>query len=152
ARRRAEIAKWTPKLDLAKQLQMNGRFEEARAVLQDLPDGDVGELNDQIRATLAELDQAHRLDRIRFNRVADMDVRFDLEDNRARSYREYEAAFIEAGVGGFHDAPSEVAARVRASPIQTALVVAMDDWAVCTNDAARRRWIFEVARSADPVP
>jgi serine/threonine-protein kinase len=149
ARRHAEIAKWAPKLDLAKQLQMNGRFQEAREVLQDLPDGDVGELNDQIRTALADLDLAHRLDRIRFNRLAVVDGRFDLEANRARSDREYEAAFVEAGAGSLHDAPSEVAARVRASPVRAALVVAMDDWAVCTNDESRRRWIFEVARDAD---
>jgi serine/threonine-protein kinase len=128
ARRRAEIAKWAPKLDLVKQLQTNGRFQEARAVLQDLPEGDVGELSGQIRAALAELDLARRLDRIRLNRVAVVEGRFDLEANRARSDREYEAAFVEAGIGGFHDAPTEVAARVRASPIRTALVVAMDDW------------------------
>jgi serine/threonine-protein kinase len=152
ARRRAEIAKWTPKLDLVKQLQKNGRFQEARAVLQDLPAGDVGELSDQIRSAEADLDLAQRLDRIRLNRVEVVDGRFDLDSNRARSDREYEAALDEAGVGGFRDLPSEVAARVRASPIQTALVVAMDDWGVCTNDEARRRWIFEVARRADPDP
>jgi tetratricopeptide (TPR) repeat protein len=150
ARRRAEVAKWTPKLQLVKQRQIDGRFQEARAVLQDLPDGDVGELHDQIRAALAELDLAQRLDLIRFNRLAVVDGRFDLGANRARSDREYEAAFIEAGVGGLHDAPSEVAARARASPVRVALVVAMDDWAVCTNDEARRRWVFEVARGADP--
>src|SRR5262249_18934734 len=50
------------------------------------------------------------------------------------------------------DAPSLAAARVRASPIRRALVAAMDDWALCTNDESRRRWILEIARRADPDP
>jgi tetratricopeptide (TPR) repeat protein len=152
ARRRAEVAKWAPRLDLVKQLQTAGRFQDAREILQDLPDADVGELNDQIRAAQAELDLAQRLDRIRLNRVAIVDGRFDPNANRSRSDNEYEAALGEAGIGGFPDTPAAVAARVQESPIRTALVAALDDWAVSTDDEARRRWIMEVARTADPDP
>jgi serine/threonine-protein kinase len=152
AARRAETARWAPRLEVVKQLQMTGRFQEARAVLQRLPNADVGDLNDQIRGALAELDLAQNLDRIRHNRAAVVDGRFDLDSNRTRSDREYEATFGEAGIGGFHDARSVAAARVRGSHIRTALVAALDDWALCTNDESRRSWIFAVARGADPDP
>src|SRR5262249_4411770 len=85
ARRRAAIAEWVPRLEFVKQLQMNGRFQESRAVLEQPPEADVGELKERIRAAHAELDLAQRLERIRLNRVAVVDGRFDLDANRARS-------------------------------------------------------------------
>jgi serine/threonine-protein kinase len=45
-----------------------------------------------------------------------------------------------------------VAARVGASNIRRALVAALDDWALCTSDPSRRKWLLEVARRADPNP
>jgi serine/threonine-protein kinase len=152
ARRRAEIVKWTPRLDLVKQLESNGQFQEARAILQRMPDVDVGELNDRIHAALEELDLAQKLERIRLDRAAVVDGRFDLDFNQARSDRDYEAALGEGAVIGLHDAPVVAAVRVRASPIRRALVAALDDWALCTKVESRRASILEIARLADPDP
>jgi serine/threonine-protein kinase len=152
AKRRAVAAEWTPRLEFVEQLLREGRFQEARAVLQRRPDADVGEVNDRIAVALGQLDLAQNLDRIRLNRVAVVDGRFDPDANRARSDREYETAFAEAGVGGFSGTPSVAAARIRESPIRAVLVAALDDWASCTNDASRRGWILGVARQADPDP
>jgi serine/threonine-protein kinase len=152
AKRRAEVDKWNPRLELVRQLQAEGRFGDARAVLQHLPDTDLGELSDRIRGTLAELDLVQKLEGIRHNRTAVVDGRFDPEANQARSDRQYEAAFTEAEVGSLDDAPSVVAARVHESPVRGALVAALDDWALCTRVESRRGWIFAVARGADPDP
>jgi serine/threonine-protein kinase len=151
-RRRDEVARWIPRLESVRQFQSEGRFEEARAILQHPPEADDAELNGQIRIALAEIELARRLDQIRVNRIAVVDGRFDPDANRARSDREYEMAFGEAGLGGLQDAPAEVAARVAASPIRKALVAALDDWAVSTNDPPRRQWIMDLARGADPDP
>jgi serine/threonine-protein kinase len=150
--RRAEIAKWAPRLELVEQLERKGQFQEARSLLESRPNVDVDLLNNQIRGALAQLDLAHKLDQIRLNRVAVVDGRFDLHSNRVRSDREYESALREAGFGSPNDTPPVFATRIQKSPVQTALVAALDDWAVCTDDQARRRWIFDVARLADPDP
>jgi serine/threonine-protein kinase len=152
AKRRAEVAQWEPRLELVSQLEAEGKFQEARSLLQRLPDADVGALKDQIRAALSDLELVQNLDRIRNNRVAVVDGRFDLASNRARSDREYESEFAAAGLGTFQDAPTPVAAAVAASPIRGPLIAALDDWSVCTSDESRRHWIFEVARIADPDP
>jgi eukaryotic-like serine/threonine-protein kinase len=152
AKRRAEVARWEPRLELVNQLEAEGKFQEARSLLQRLPDADVGALKDQIGAVLTDLELVQNLDRIRLNRVAILDGRFDLAANRARSDRDYEDAFAAAGLGTFQDAPAPVAARMAASPIRAAVIAALDDWSVCTSDESRRQWIFEVARRADPDP
>jgi serine/threonine-protein kinase len=151
-KRRAEIARWTPRLEAVKQLQLSGRFDEARALLETRPEIDVPELNDQIRVVLGELDLAQKLDQIRLNQAAVVDGRYNFAANLALSDREYEAALASAGIGGLSDAPADVAARIRASPIAPALVGALDDWAACAKDRSRRAWICEVARRADPDP
>jgi hypothetical protein len=122
---------------MVQQLLREGRFPQARAFLQRPPEAEIAELNAQIAATLAQLDLAQELNRIRLNRIAVVNGRFDPEVNRARSDREYETAFGEASVGGFQDAPTVVAARVSASPVRAVLVAALDDWAASTNDVSR---------------
>ncbi|HET6326718.1 MAG TPA: protein kinase [Planctomycetaceae bacterium] len=152
ATRRAEVAQWEPRLELVSQLEAEGKFQEARALLQRLPDADVGPLKDQIRAALTDLELAQNLDRIRNNRVAVVDGRFDLASNRARSDHDYEVAFVAASLGTFQDAPAPIATAVAGSPIRAAVIAALDDWSVCTSDESRRQWILEVARKADPDP
>jgi eukaryotic-like serine/threonine-protein kinase len=152
AKRRAEVARWEPRLELVSQLEAEGKFQEARSLLQRLPDADLGALKDQIGAVLTDLELVQNLDRIRLNRVAIVDGRFDIAANRARSDRDYQDAFAAAGLGTFQDAPAPVAAGVAASPIRAPLIAALDDWSVCTSDESRRQWILEVARRADPDP
>jgi len=64
----------------------------------------------------------------------------------------YGAALRDAGMGDFGNDPSVVAARVTASNACAAIVVALDDCAVCTTDPRRREWLLAVARKADPDP
>ena len=76
------------------------------------------------------------------------DVRFD----NARADREYQAAFLNAGLGTPPDDPDGAAQRVKASAVRAPLVAALDDWAACSPDAARRDWALRAARGADPDP
>jgi tetratricopeptide (TPR) repeat protein len=152
SRRRIAIAEWTPTLEIIERFERAGRFQDARELLQRLPDTDIGVLSDRINAALGDLKLTQKMDAIRFNRTAIVDGRFDLDANGRRSDREYETAFAGGNIGGFNDAPSLVAGRIRASPIRSAFVSALDDWAVCTDEEHRRSWILEVARLADPDP
>jgi serine/threonine-protein kinase len=152
ADRRAEIAKWTPRLEFVTRLQTEGRFPEAREVLQGVPDFGSSYLRERIEHACSELKLAEHLDAIRMDRSALVEGRFDVRSNKAKADREYELAFQQAGLGDPNEDPGVVARRVRASPIHTALVAALDDWAVCTEDEGRMGWILEVARAADPDP
>jgi serine/threonine-protein kinase len=76
----------------------------------------------------------------------------ELRITPADADRAYEAAFRDAGLGTIQDDPADVAERVRGSAVRGALVAALDDWAVSVTDTARRRWLLEVARQADPDP
>ncbi|HTE05012.1 MAG TPA: tetratricopeptide repeat protein [Planctomycetota bacterium] len=100
------------------------------------------------------------LEDIRLQRVVVVGGRFDMAGNRRRADAAYEAAFRGAGLGGFGpgeagDDASAVAARVAASPVQVALLAALDDWASCVpygTDPHRQAWVLDVARQADPDP
>jgi serine/threonine-protein kinase len=70
--------------------------------------------------------------------------------NHARADQKYEHAFRDAGLGGPPDDPDGAANRVRASAGRISLVVALDDWAVCSPEGVRRDWVLRVARQADP--
>jgi eukaryotic-like serine/threonine-protein kinase len=74
------------------------------------------------------------------------DVRF----NAARADREYRTAFRDAALGEPPDDPDGTSRRVKASAVRVPLVAALDDWAVCAPDGARRDWVLRVARGADP--
>jgi len=89
-----------------------------------------------------------RLDRIRMTRSASVGGVL----GTMRSDAEYEAAFRDAGLGQINESPSIVAARVSESSIEDALVAALDDWSMCTEDAHRQSWLIEVARLADRNP
>src|SRR5262249_39350425 len=70
----------------------------------------------------------------------------------AAADREHAAAFAEAGLGRVEDNPEAVAERVKGSAVRGALVAALDDWADCAEEPARRAWVLEVVRRADPEP
>jgi hypothetical protein len=76
-----------------------------------------------------------------------IDGRFDFET----ADRDYEAAFRTAGFGEVGDDTAVVGMRIGNSAVSGALVSALDDWAGCTT-GARRDWVLEVARKADPDP
>src|SRR5258708_4040797 len=68
---------------------------------------------------------------------------------RARLDEQCEEAFRGAGLGQVYDAPEIVAARIKASHIENALVPALDHWSECTPNPGRKDWALEVARKAD---
>ena len=69
---------------------------------------------------------------------------------------EFEAAFRDFGVGQVSENPEVVAARIRASDIRNALILAVDQWALYAGDLTftkpRQKWLLEVARLADTDP
>jgi tetratricopeptide (TPR) repeat protein len=91
---------------------------------------------------------AERLQQIRLLKAEQKDGHFD----SARAERAYAEAFRAAGIDVDKLAPDKAAERVRASGARDDLVAALDDWASGTPEAARREWLLEVARRADPDP
>jgi serine/threonine-protein kinase len=94
------------------------------------------------------LDLVIELERIRLNRLTSGNLAF----YKTKLDRDYGKAFEDFGLGGVHDPPDLVAARVHGSSVRLALMAALDDWAVCTADKDRRDWLLAVARTADPDP
>ena len=89
-----------------------------------------------------------RLEAIRLNRVVIVKGR----QNRAQSDRDYAQEFQAAGLAAVGDNQATVATRLADTPVKRELVAALDDWAVCTDDVLRRKWLMDVARKADPDP
>jgi serine/threonine-protein kinase len=141
-------------VDLRKvaELQEQARWTEARTALERgearLDGGGPGDLRRRLDQARHGLDLVVQLDDIRLRRVSNLED----ESSNAQADRDYEGAFREAGLGKVHEAPEDVAARVKASAVRGALLAALDDWAVSATDKDRRRWLLEVARRADPDP
>lgn len=148
AARRADIERTAERLGFVAALQQAERFTEARGVLDNLADGGSPVLRRSIERARADLDIARRLSAIRLGRD---EVSPGGVINYEESSRAYEAAFREAGLGATSEESSVVAARLNTSPIRTALLAALDDWAACAT-AGRRAWILAVARAMDPDP
>jgi serine/threonine-protein kinase len=136
-------------------LQERARWAEAGAVLERaearLGGGGPGDLRRRLDQARHDLDLVVQLDGIHLNRVSSVEE-VDFNYAPANADRDYEAAFREAGLGSVQDGPADVAARIRESSVHEALVAALDDWAVSVTDKARRRWLLEVGRLADPDP
>jgi serine/threonine-protein kinase len=136
-------------------LQERARWAEARAVLERAEarhgSSGLGDLRRRLDQARHDLDLAKLLDDIHLKRVGSVEE-MDFNATPANADREYETAFRDAGLGEVYDNPASVAARVRESAVREALVAALDDWAASVTDTARRRWLLEVARRADPDP
>jgi serine/threonine-protein kinase len=145
---RAEMQKWTARLEFVHGLQQEGRFAEARAILNRLPDAGSAEMRRQIQQAQADLELVERLDAIRMDSAAAMTPDFD----RAQANREYEEVFQQAGLGTVDEEPALVARRIAASGVHRAIVAALDDWAFRATDKGRLSWILATARHADPDP
>jgi eukaryotic-like serine/threonine-protein kinase len=138
--------------------QQQSALPEARVFLEQaqLRLGDDGparlrSLLDQARhdQQLLERLEAIRMTRSTFAEGRDnhpADVRF----NNAQADRGYKKAFRDAALGEPPGDPDGAAGRVRASAVRVPLVAALDDWAACSPDGARRDWVLRVARGADP--
>ncbi len=148
AQQKRELSKWAARLEYLNGLQRAGKFAEARAILERIPDGGLPELQRQIANAHHELAIVERLDAIRMERADSQKRDFGVRTADI----EYEREFHEAGFGGPGDPPQDVAARIAASGIHTALVEALDDWAYRSRDKGRLEWILNTARLADPDP
>ncbi|MDB5293914.1 MAG: Serine/threonine protein kinase PrkC, regulator of stationary phase [Phycisphaerales bacterium] len=125
---------------------------EARVALERakgrLGDHSIGDLHGRLERTEQTLDLADRLGAIRLNRAAAARKLF----NTMQVDRDYRDAFQKAGLGTIDEPPAKIAERIAASDVRAVIVSSLDDWAFCVNDRARRAWLMEVARSADPDP
>jgi serine/threonine-protein kinase len=149
AERRAELRSEVA-IAAAQALSLGKRFHfgEARELLREArhrlgPEGidDVRRKADQAWDDLA---LAQELDTARL-RAATLSAGPAIE-------RLYEEPFANAALGRPGDDCVAVAARVRGSAVREEIVAALDDWASLTQDHARRAWLLEVARRADPNP
>lgn len=144
----AEVEKWKQRLEFVTKLEQEGRFNEARAILEGVPDGGSNEMRGRIKQAESELALAERLDLIRMSRgTFTQGGGIDY----AEPSRWYGDAFREAGIGQPGDSPNQVADRIKRLAVSSALIAALDDWAACA-DAQPRDWILSVARQADPDP
>ncbi|HEY4260764.1 MAG TPA: protein kinase [Schlesneria sp.] len=124
-------------------------WAEARMALERanarLGDRQATVLRDALQQYERELKFVDRLESIRLNRLNP-----EIEgDKFVRAIGEYEAAFGESAFFDMRQLPNIVAAKIRATNIAPAVVVALDDWACCTHDQRRRDELFEVARQVD---
>jgi serine/threonine-protein kinase len=133
-------------------LQGRDRWADARSALDRaearLGGGGPASLHRRLGQARHDLDLAAQLVDIRLKRVSSAEE--DL--NHAQADREFEEVFLASGLGKVYEDPAKVAARVRDSAVRGALVAALDDWAICVNDAGRRGWLLDVVRRADPDP
>jgi tetratricopeptide (TPR) repeat protein len=118
--------------------------------LSRIGDGGHADLRRKIDQAVANLDLIEALDSITLSRVSIADGGSNVRSNNAEADRKYAEIFSQAGLGSDRDEPGAVALRIGNSTIKSALVAALDDWAVCTTDSKRRAWVLAVCRFADP--
>lgn len=99
-----------------------------------------------------ELDLVDRLVSMRIERLASQQVRAESEADSDRPWREYRAVFRDAGLLLEGDTPETFAERVANSPARSALLDAMDDWAVCAVDPSACESLLSATRLANPDP
>ena len=124
-------------------------WPEARSALERAKAWMVHGASENIRDRIVrgdrDLELVARLDSIRLPGYASYGQGHDFRE----SDREYERAFRDAGFDEIDRNPKIVAARVNASDIRNALLVAIDEWSLRTRDPGRKQWASEVARQAD---
>ena len=127
-------------------------FQEARELLEEarqrLEPAGPDDLRRPVAQGLADLNLGEQLDAARSQGAIIVGGKFD--PTRPEPF--YASAFARAGLGQPGDDTAVVAALVRNSAIREEIIDALDDWASITTDPARRKWLFEIARQADPDP
>lgn len=152
AGRAAERTRLTARFDSGVQLVQDGRFAEARAILGKLGDGGNHDLRKRIDRTLDELGLVEALDAVGIKRSMVLNAPHTRSTFNADAASAYAAIFSASRIGTVKDQPKVVAQRILKSDIRGPLVASLDDWAVCEPDDARRNWVLEVVRQADPDP
>jgi serine/threonine-protein kinase len=132
--------------------QAQARWPEARGALDRalarLGGGDPGDLRDRLRLAGHDLELVEQLDAIRLSRA----TRGQTAIYRQRAAGRYEQTFSQAGLAAPGNTPESVAERISASAVRSALLAALDDWALCVDDEPRRAWLLDIARRTDPDP
>jgi eukaryotic-like serine/threonine-protein kinase len=124
-------------------------LDRARVRMQN---GTIPSLKEQLEDDQRDLAFGQRLESIGLNRMSLVDPIFGgLFDNDAADAA-YSNEFRQSGLGSIGDDPAAVARRINQSNVRSALIAALDDWAICAGDEDHRRWLFEVARRSDPDP
>jgi eukaryotic-like serine/threonine-protein kinase len=113
-----------------------------------LDEGGSEEQRRHLERARADLALAFELVRIRLDKAVLVDGQFNLRGVE----KAYAEAFRTGGLGAVGEEAEVVAARVRASAVQTHLLAALEDWVATTEDSERRAWLLGVARHADPHP
>lgn len=143
-----EKARLTSRFESGVQLVQAGRFAEARAILGKLGDGGFEDLRQRINRVLRDLDLVEDLDKIGVKRAMALSTRDATWRPNDLAAKGYEDRFVSARIGKIGDDPATVARRIGASEIKQPLIAALDDWAVCESDEARRNWVLDVAGRA----
>lgn len=152
ATNRAEKARLSARLASGLKLERQGRYSEALAILGQLGDGGHKDLRHRIDAALAAMKLMEELEEISFNRVEFAQGQHENSINKLEVDELYQATFEKLTPGMFSQEPNVFASQIRNSDTTTALVAALDDWAVCVQDSGRRVWLLQALRSADPDP
>jgi serine/threonine-protein kinase len=123
----------------------NAKAARARARGR-VPDAGPADLLQRVQQMDEILGLADRLDEIRAEAAAMVDGDFDY----ASADRSYAALFRQRGLADEGEDAALVGARIHGSPLREQLVASLDDWAAATRDRARRAWLLEAARQAQP--
>jgi serine/threonine protein kinase/Tfp pilus assembly protein PilF len=144
---------WKHRLEAARSL-----LERARALLVTADEGldaplaeRAAHLAQQLRQDDRDRKLAVALEQIRMDVAATVENDFDF----AGAARKYPPAFAGAGLAVLTEEPAAVAARLRAAPIQEALVAALDHWAFVAFRLKEDKLLgvlLEMARLAAPDP
>jgi serine/threonine-protein kinase len=137
------------------ELQRTLQWDECKTVLakaQGLLASGAGRVPAGLRAAVdraaVNLNVVQRLYSIRLGRAPLVGA----APNKDAADRDYEAALARAGLIVDKDDLAGAAASIGETGMADALVAALDDWAVATQDERRRAWCLGVARLADPDP
>jgi serine/threonine-protein kinase len=106
------------------------------------------QLRQRVNDARQNLNLAANLDAIRLSRATACALPFYSK----RADATYETIFRDSVHVKIGSGVDEAAATIEASPVLTALLGALDDWACTASDANRRQWILDVTRRSDPDP
>jgi tetratricopeptide (TPR) repeat protein len=140
----------TTALEQTAELQQQGRWAEARVVLDQADDrlGETGpaDLRQRLEQARADLTLVGRLEAVRLQDATLVGGKFDSDSTE----RNYAAVFGEAGLVREGEDVATVEDRIRGSAIREQLVDALDEWAGVTKDRQQRAWLLEIAGRAAP--
>lgn len=105
-------------------------------------------LHQQVDDAEREMELVKSFDDIRLSRITNGHLNY----YRVKADRDYSDLFAKSGLARFGDPLPETAARIQNSRIYSAIISALDDWAVASDDPASRRWILNLVQKCDPDP